>query len=173
MKVFFAPDYREGVAYQALLAAALSAQGVEVTFPVGHRRVLPLWRGIEKWKGDLLHIHWPEKFFERRNDGLDFCRKLRYPVDLKLTSNLLPIVLTAHDRFPHNRSGRMLLRNFQRTYDAARAIIVHSPRAGEVVRETYRTPAEKIHVIPHGDLSVSLRPLPARAAARNALGIPM
>jgi glycosyltransferase involved in cell wall biosynthesis len=173
MNVFFAPDYRAGVAYQALLADALTAQGVEVTFPAGHRRVLPLWRGIRSWGGDILHLHWPEKFFERRGDGLDFCRKARYPLDLKLTANRLPIVLTAHDRLPHNRSGRMLLKNFQRTYDIARAIIVHSHRAGEVIRETYRTPAEKIHVIPHGDLSVSLHPLPSRAAARRELGIPL
>jgi glycosyltransferase involved in cell wall biosynthesis len=173
MKVFFAPDYREGVAYQALLADALAECGVDVTFPAGHRRVLPLWRGIKGWTGDLLHLHWPEKFFERRGDGLDFCRKLRYPLDLKLTLGRLPIILTAHDRLPHNRSGPVLQRNFQRTYDAARAVIVHSHRAGEVIRETYRTPQEKIHVIPHGDLSVSLHPLPSRADARKALGIPL
>jgi glycosyltransferase involved in cell wall biosynthesis len=173
MKVFFAPDYRAGVAYQALLADALAANGVEVAFPAGHRRGLPLWRGIRHWEGNLLHLHWPEKFFEQRGDGLDFWRKARYPLDLDLTARRLPIILTAHDRLPHNRSGSMLLRNFQRTYDAARAVIVHSPRAGEVVRETYRTPPEKIHVIPHGDLSVSLHPLPSREDARKALGIPM
>ncbi len=101
MNVFFAPDYREGVAYQALLAGALAEHGVEVTFPLGHRRVLPLWRGIQHWRGDLLHLHWPEKFFEVRRDGLDFWRKVRYPLDLWLTARRLPIVLTAHDLRPH------------------------------------------------------------------------
>jgi len=173
MKVFFAPDYREGVAYQALLAQGLAGQGVEVTFPAGHRRVLPLWRGIKNWKGDMLHLHWPEKFFERRGDGLDFWRKVRYPLDLGLTAKLLPIVLTAHDRLPHNRSGVLLQRNFQRTYDAARAIIVHGQRAGEAIRATYGVAPEKIHVIPHGDLSASLHPLPSREKARAALGIPL
>jgi len=172
MKVFFAPDYRAGVAYQALLAAALAEQGVEVTFPLGHRRVLPLWRGIRTWAGDMLHLHWPEKFFERRGDGLDFWRKVRYPLDLSLTARRLPIVLTAHDRLPHNRSGDLLQFNFRRTYDTARAIIVHSRKAGDVVRETYGTNPEKLHVIQHGDLSVSLRPLPSQANARAALGIP-
>jgi len=171
MKVFFAPDYRAGVAYQALLADALAAQGVEVTFPYGHRRVLPLWRGIRKWDGDLLHLHWPEKFFEVRRDGLDFWRKVRYPLDLWLTARQLPIVLTAHDLRPHNRTGVLLHGNFQRTYDVAWAIIVHSEKAGEAVRAAYGTKAENIHVIPHGDLSASMPPLPARAEARGALGI--
>jgi len=172
MKVFFAPDYREGVAYQALLAGALAEQGVEVTFPRGHRRVLPLWRGIEGWSGDLLHLHWPEKFFEVRRDGLDFWRKVRYPLDLALTARRLPIVLTAHDLHPHNRSGEALLGgNFQRTYDAARAVIVHSAKAAEAVRAAYRVAPEKVRVIPHGDLSASLGPLPSRAESRAALGL--
>jgi hypothetical protein len=172
MKVFFAPDYRAGVAYQALLADALAGYDVEVTFPQGHRRVLPMWRAIEKWDGDLLHLHWPEKFFEVRRDGFDFVRKLRYPIDIGLTARQLPIVLTAHDRYPHNRSGGILRRNFQLTYDTARAIIVHSEKAAEVVRAACPSKPDKVHVIPHGDLSASLHPLPTREAARAALGIP-
>jgi glycosyltransferase involved in cell wall biosynthesis len=172
MKIFFAPDYRKGVAYQALLAKALADQGVEVTFPYGHRRVLPLWRGIDGWKGDLLHLHWPEKFFEVRSDGFDFIRKIRYPLDLSLTLRRVPILLTAHDLRPHNRAGRLLAVNFQHTYDAARAVIVHSAKAAEAVTATYRVPPEKLHVIPHGDLSVSMHALPSRRDARAALGIP-
>jgi len=172
MKVFFAPDYRKGVAYQALLAEALADQGVEVTFPYGHRRVLPLSRGIEGWKGDLLHLHWPEKFFEVRRDGFDLVRKIRYPLDLSLTLRRVPILLTAHDLRPHNRSGRLLAVNFQHTYDAARAIIAHSAKAAEAVAAAYGVGREKLHVIPHGDLSASMHPLPSRSAARAALGIP-
>lgn len=188
MNVFFAPDYREGVAYQRLLAGALENQGVTVTFPRGHRRMLPLWRGLEGWSGELLHLHWPEKFFEVRRDGLDFLRKMRYPLDLSLAARRVPIVLTAHDLRPHNRSGEALVEaNFQRTYNAARAVIVHSEKAGEAVRAAYRVKENKVHVIPHGDLSVSLgggayrgasasvsvnaSPLPSRADARAALGI--
>ena len=171
MNVFFAPDYREGVAYQALLAEALAAEGVTVTFPHGHRRILPLWRGLQGWHGDFLHLHWPEKFFEVRRDSLDFWRKARFPLDLALALRRVPVVLTAHDLRPHNRADEILLHtNFQRVYDAARAVIVHSARAGEIVRETYRTPPEKIRVIPHGDLSAPLGPIPAREEARAALG---
>jgi len=172
MKVFFAPDYRRGVAYQELLAKALAELGVEVTFPRGHRRVLPLWRGIQGWNGDLLHLHWPEKFFEVRGDGFDFWRKVRYPLDLALTARRMPIVLTAHDFRPHNRAGELLLGgNFQRTYDTAGAIIVHSARAGEAVQANYGVGPERLHIIPHGDLSDSMGPLPSRAQARAALKI--
>jgi len=172
LKVFFAPDYREGVPYQGLLAAALDELYVEVTFPYGHRRVLPLWRGVKGWDGDLLHLHWPEKYFEARRDGLDFVRRLRYPLDLGLALKRLPMVLTAHDLQPHNRSGRTLVNNFQRTYDAARAVIVHSKAASEVVSAAYGVNPERLHVIPHGDLSVSMHPLPPRAVARVELEIP-
>ncbi|MGA3170510.1 MAG: glycosyltransferase, partial [Chthoniobacteraceae bacterium] len=145
MNVFFAPDYREGVAYQALLAGALAGCDVEVTFPYGHRRLLPLWRGLEGWNGQLLHLHWPEKFFELRGDGLDFWRKVRYPVDLALAARRVPIVLTAHDLLPHNRPGESILKtNFRRTYDAACAVIVHSPKAAQAVRDAYQPRAEKV-----------------------------
>ena len=173
LKVYFAPDYRSGVAYQELLARALAAEGVEVTFPYGHKRLLPLWRGMGKWRGDLLHIHWPEKFFELRHDGLDFWRKVRYPLDFALTLRDFPIVLTAHDLRPHNRAGESLLHsNFLRTYAAARAIIVHSPKSLEAVCDTYHVDPAKVHIIPHGDLSATLGPLPQRAEARAALGLP-
>lgn len=172
MKVFFAPDYRKGVAYQQLLADALAAEEVEVTFPVGHRRVLPLSRGLEGWRGDLLHIHWPEKFFELRHDGLDMLRKVRYPLDLALASRRVPIVLTSHDLRPHNRAGERLLHtNFRRTYEMARAVVVHSQRAREIVCETYAMNPGKAQVIPHGDLSASLGALPGGAEARAALGL--
>jgi glycosyltransferase involved in cell wall biosynthesis len=134
--------------------------------------VLPLWRGIEGWEGDLLHLHWPEKFFELRRDGFDLVRKIRYPLDLRLTLRRVPILLTAHDLRPHNRTGRLLAVNFQRTYDAARAVIAHSAKAAEAVAAAYGVSAEKLHVIPHGDLSVSMHPLPSRSDARRALGIP-
>lgn len=172
MKVFFAPDYRKGVPYQALLADALAAEGVEVTFPAGHRRLLPLFRGLQGWSGDLLHIHWPEKFFEVRRDGLDPWRKVRYPLDLALASRRLPILLTAHDLRPHNRAGERLIHaNFRLTYALARAIVVHSAKSLDLVCETYRVSPAKVHVIPHGDLSPSLGPLPTRAEARHALGL--
>ena len=44
MEIVFAPDWREGVPYQRLLADALSAHGVRVTFLDGYRRVFPLRR---------------------------------------------------------------------------------------------------------------------------------
>jgi glycosyltransferase involved in cell wall biosynthesis len=181
MKVFFAPDYREGVAYQALLAGALAELGIEVAFPRGNRRVLPLSRGLEGWSGDLLHLHWPEKYFVTQRDGLDFWRRARYPLDLALAAGRAPVVLTAHDLLPHNRADETLVRrNFQRTYDVARAVIVHSEKAGEAVRAAYGVEKGKVHVVPHGDLStggsssslsVSSSPLPSRAESRGALGI--
>ena len=44
MKVCFAPDYREGVPYQQLLAEALVKEGINVEFLRGYRRAFPLSR---------------------------------------------------------------------------------------------------------------------------------
>ena len=172
MKVLFAPDYREGGAYQQLLAGALRGEGVEVDFLTDYRRGLPLARALRGWRGDVLHLHWPEKYFQRRGDRADFFRKVRYPLDLALALRRVRLAVTAHDLRPHNRGGEALLHaNFRRTYLRADTVFTHSEAARQMVCETYHIRDGKCCVIPHGDLSSALGPLPERAAARRALGV--
>ena len=59
MKVLFAPDWRAGVPYQTLLAAALAALGVKVEFLAGYKRALALTRLVRAREFDVLHLHWP------------------------------------------------------------------------------------------------------------------
>jgi beta-1,4-mannosyltransferase len=173
MKVLFAPDYRAGVAYQELLARALDRNGVSVEFLAGYRRVFPLYRSMRSWQGDILHLHWPEKYFERRNDAGDLFRKLRYPLDLSLALRRVKLVVTAHDLYPHNRFGEPLVSgNIQRTYDCASRIIAHSDAALDALCETYRIDRSKCAAIRHGDLSRSFGMLPDFDESRTALGIP-
>ncbi|WP_128923103.1 glycosyltransferase family 2 protein [Bradyrhizobium guangxiense] len=84
MRVLFAPDYRAGNPYQQMLADALRDHGIQTEFLSDYRRLLPLWRGVKDFDCDLLHLHWPEKYYQRRGDGIDLLRRLRYPTDLRL-----------------------------------------------------------------------------------------
>lgn len=157
MKVFFAPDYRAGNPYQKMLAKALGAQDVEVSFPTGYRRLFPLTRGLSGRSEPILHLHWPEAYFPRFHDGQDALRLLRFPLDLHLATRRRALVWTAHNLWPHHRSRNPLLRLAHRAL-ARRAdvIIAHSEAAARLVAKTHRAPLAKFAVIPHGNLAEGL-----------------
>ena len=172
MKVLFAPDYRAGVPYQELLAQALSRHGVDVSFLTNYRRGLPLWRGNRDVSPDLLHIHWPEKYFARKGDAWDWLRVQRYPLDHWLTARRQPIVLTAHNLLPHNRADEAgIFRNFKLTARRAQAVFVHSPEARRRMQEVFGLDETRIHLIPFGDHAVPMGAPAGRDEARAKLGL--
>ncbi len=173
MRVLFAPDWREGVPYQRLLAGALAAHGLEVTFLSHYKRLLPLTRLVREQRADLLHLHWPEAYYPRVRDGWDFFRRARFRADLALATRSLPFVLTAHNLQEHNAGELPLARaNYAAAYRRARLVFAHSDAARDALVATYDLRAEKIRVIPHGDLSVAMpTPVPA-GEARARLGLP-
>ena len=67
MNVLFAPDWRDGVPYQRLLAEALEQHGVRVSFLRDYKRGLPLARLVRERARqepvDVLHLHWPEAYY--------------------------------------------------------------------------------------------------------------
>jgi len=172
MNVLFAPDWRGGVPYQKLLAKALENQGVEVNFLSHYKRLLPLWRGIDPAKHDLFHLHWPEAYYAKMGDRYDGLRNLRFAFDLAMATQKIPLVLTAHNLLAHNR-GHERLAHFNMAAVARRAagILAHSQKAAEKVAETFAVSLEKVHVIPHGDLSIEMGPPEPREQARAALNI--
>ena len=75
MRVLFAPDWRGGVPYQRLLADALAKRNVDVVFPNGYKRILPLSRGLDAaGPCDILHLHWPEAYFAKHGQVSDSIR---------------------------------------------------------------------------------------------------
>ena len=78
IEVVFAPDWREGVPYQRLLADALANHGVHVSFLGNYRRVLPLRRLMQDRRCDLLHLHWPEAYYPVKGDAWDWFRRARF-----------------------------------------------------------------------------------------------
>jgi glycosyltransferase involved in cell wall biosynthesis len=174
MHVLFAPDYRTGTPYQTLLAKALSCHGIEVTFLTDYRRGLPLFRGSWGVAPDIVHIHWPEKYFSRRDDGWDWLRVMRYPLDYWLTAKSAPIVLTAHNFLPHNTTNeRGVLRNVRYTMQQSKGIFVHSDAARQQIIKAFSIEDDRVHVIPFGDHSVTMHKPQPRDTARATLQLPI
>jgi beta-1,4-mannosyltransferase len=177
MRVLFAPDWRAGNHYQRLLAEALSQHGVEVSFLSDYYRGLPLFRGVRAKVPDIMHLHWPEQYFQRRGDHWntwDFLRAARYPVDFWLTAHYCPIVLTAHNLLPHDRAGEFgIFGNVRCTAQSSKAIFVHSDVARQRIRESFATSDDRIHVIPLGDHAVTMGAPVPREEARMRLDLPL
>src|SRR5215813_9208324 len=151
LRVLFAPDYSSGNPYQSYLAEALRHFDVEVSFLSEYRRGLPLARGSRSKTPDIIHIHWPEKYFGRFDRGLDRLRTMRYPFDLWLTTACRPMVWTAHNLMPHNRCrDGGVLRNMRFTGRRAAAVFAHSEAAREELVGQLNIAQECIHVIPFG-----------------------
>jgi glycosyltransferase involved in cell wall biosynthesis len=173
----FAPDWRDGVPYQRLLAEALASEDVNVDFLRGYKRVLPLARLLGDWQRsrpcDVLHLHWPEAYYPRLNDGRDWFRRMRFSPDLRLATRHCRLVITAHNLHAHNRGDEPFAKyNTRAAFQRASAVIAHSPAAKERIAREYQTPPERIHVIPHGDLSVVLPPAVPQADSRKRLELP-
>ncbi len=173
MDVLFAPDWRQGVPYQRLLAEALEAHGVRVSFVSDYKRVLPLTRFLRTAHADLLHLHWPEAYYPRMRDRWDKFRRARFVLDLTLAARYMPFVLTAHNLCEHNLHDLPFARiNYAAAYRHASLIFAHSPIARDRLVETYGVEEARVRIVPHGDLSVVMpHPIP-RDAARARLGLP-
>ncbi len=172
MDVLFAPDWRNGVPYQRLLAEALVAAGVHVDFLSQYKRVLPLSRLLRQQPADLLHLHWPEAYYPQKNDRWDFFRRARFRTDLALATRHTPFVFTAHNLAEHNHRHAFAQANYAAAYRRARLVFAHSEAARAQLVSAYGLSAEKIRVIPHGDLSVVMPPPSPQAEARAQLGLP-
>lgn len=173
MEVVFAPDWREGVPYQRLLADALARHEVRVSFLSDYKRGFPLRRLMQDRRCDLLHLHWPEAYFPRKGDGLDWFRRARFTLDLAGATRHCPLATTAHNRSAHNRSGEhFVLYNSRAAYRRARVVFAHSEIARLRLVETFDLDPPRVRVIPHGDLAVTLGSPLSQAEARSALGLP-
>lgn len=80
----------------------------------------------------------------------------------------LRVVVSAHDvgSFRAGESRGIL----SRLYKASDAIIVYSARGQEMLTATFGLPAEKVFVVPHGNYTGFLPPLPVQSVAKAAFG---
>ncbi len=173
MDVVFAPDWSEGVPYQRLLAQALGKQDVHVRFLYGYKRFLPLSRAMRARPADILHLHWPEAYYPPRNDGFDWFRRARFQFDLRLALRHCRLATTGHNLAPHNRAHeRFAIANIRNAFRSSDVIFAHSNIAKQRMAESFGLRSDRISVIPHGDLSVTLGPPVPHAEARATLSLP-
>jgi beta-1,4-mannosyltransferase len=172
LQVTFAPDWRGGVPYQDLLAKALQNHGVDVAFLQGYKRLLPLSRLLKRQRLDLLHLHWPEAYYPRKGDAFDWFRCTRFPFDLNGAAKQAVLVTTAHNLYGHNRANEIFAeRNVRCVHEVAKIVFAHSASAKQRLVGSLALPADKVWVIPHGDLSVALGSPIAASKARHELGL--
>jgi glycosyltransferase involved in cell wall biosynthesis len=93
------------------------------------------------------------------------CR-FSYLADLVTSKFVNKLILTAHNLLPHDVHAQLDRLYYATTFRLASKIIVHSEKARECLLDTVHIPADRIEVIPHGDLAVGLpapiKPLEAR-----------
>jgi len=146
--------------------------GVQVELLSYYRRGLPLFRGTRDIRCDAVHLHWPERYFQLRGDGLGGLRKLRYPLDLALTLRRLPVFVTAHNLLPHNRENEPgVHRCVALTLRNSAGIFVHSASARDALAAEFNIPASRCRVIAHSDQTSAYGEPLERALARTTLGI--
>ena len=168
----FAPDYRAGNPYQALLARALENLGVKVEFfSPKYNRFLPLSRDCQTSGPDILHVHWPEHYFKHGSAFQKRISRIGYSLDLKIVHATRKLVVTAHNLTAHGES-KVVDPLVARTFGMADLVFAHSEQAKIEIERRCGISGERIEVIPHGDLLALLPPLVEPAIARERLQLP-
>lgn len=176
LQVLIMPDYRADNPYQSLLSNALQAQGAEVRFPLGYRRIFPLFREKQSATSaiNVLHIHWIDQYIK----GETWLIKLAYGIKFLLDVLLVKIsgcrvVWTIHNTVSHNaKFPRVELWIQQKLIRLVHSVIVHNRAALEEVSTAYRFDKDKASVIPHGHYRNIYKPAIEATQARSVLGLP-
>jgi beta-1,4-mannosyltransferase len=176
INVLMLPDNRHTNPYQALLANSLQEYGVNVDFPQGYRRVLPLLREIifSQKRYNLIHLHWILPYVKGKNKFFKLAYTLKFLLDValvKLTG--VKIVWTIHNRINHDTHfpgiELWLRRNLAKIVDS---IILHNQATLEAIAQEYQFSLQKATVILHGHYRDVYEPPIAQAIARQKLDLP-
>ncbi|QCS50064.1 glycosyltransferase family 4 protein [Picosynechococcus sp. PCC 11901] len=176
LRVLMMPDYRIDNPYQTLLAKALQTEGVEVVFPFGYRRVLPIFRAINNHpnKIDVLHLHWLSPYIKGENRLNKSIYATKFLIDILLTKlRGVKLVWTGHDYTSHNSKFPGLEQWTQRILlKLSDRVIFHNESALKHFSQTYQLDKFKTEVIPHGHYREFYNSPIDKLEARKALGLP-
>lgn len=177
LRVLMMPDYRIDNPYQTLLAQRLQSQGVEVLFPVGYRRVFPVFRAIKTHanKIDVLHLHWLSPYIKGENKLTKSIYAIKFLLDILLTKcKGVKLVWTVHNYTSHNSQFSVLEYWTQWILlKLADRIIFHNDSALKDFSQTYQVDKFKTEVIPHGHYREVYNSPIDKLEARKALGLPL
>ena len=177
IKVLMLPDGRTANPYQSLLAQALTESGIEVIFPQGYRRVLPLWRALISYQDriDVIHLHWILPFLKGNNWFLKAIYGVKFLIDIilvRLTG--VKIVWTVHNRLSHDTAfPKLELWVRRRIASLADSIILHNHATLNEIATEYQFELNKATVIAHGNYRQFYQSAIDSIQARQQLNLPL
>ncbi|MBD2001067.1 glycosyltransferase [Leptolyngbya sp. FACHB-541] len=176
MQVLMMPDYRIDNPYQTLLSNALQQEGVTVKFPVGYRRVLPIYRAIKNLPEStkILHLHWIDPYIKGNNIFVKFIYCIKFLVDITLTQlSGVKVVWTVHNLVSHSsKFPRLELWTQRMLANRVNRVIVHHTSAVYEVTQQYKFSSSKVEVIPIGHYRDIYEGAICSIEARQKLGLP-
>lgn len=169
------PDWRAGNPYQQQMADALQSQGVNVLFPRGYHRGLPIWRSLRRVeeKVDIVHLHWHEAYIRSNTRVGEWRYAVKLILDLLLVkASGAKLVWTVHNEVPHDSPRPGYFRKLQYAISwLADSIIVHSSSAWEEIAKHVRR-GKNADIIPHPHYRDVYGDVISKSDARRRLGLP-
>lgn len=176
VQVLMMPDYRIDNPYQTLLAEALEQEGVKVHFPVGYRRVLPIFRALKDHSisVQVLHLHWINPYVKGATWAKRLFYSLKFLVDILLVRIAgIKVVWTIHNRLSHEAQFSDLeLWTIRQLVKLVNRIIVHHQATLPELAELYQFNPDKATVIPHGHYRTIYGEAIKPTEAKAILGLP-
>jgi glycosyltransferase involved in cell wall biosynthesis len=176
MQVLMMPDYRADNPYQTLLSEALQQEGVTVQFPIGYRRIFPIYRAIKTSPEAIatLHLHWLDQYLKGNNFFVKLVYCIKFLIDILLTRWAgVRVVWTIHNVVSHSaKFPRLELWTQQLLVKLIDYAIVHHTTAVHETCQCYKLPSAKVAVIPHGHYREVYQPAIDPLIARQKLGLP-
>lgn len=170
------PDYRIDNPYQRLLANATQNYNVTVFFPVGYRRVFPVWRAIKDQPEsiDVVHIHWLESFIKGQSLITRLLYSVKFLLDILLTRlSGVKVVWTIHDYLEHDAPHPELELWLRKVLvHLSNKLIIHNQSFLETIASEYGFPEKKAVVIPHGHYRNVYGSSIDKSIARQKLNLP-
>jgi beta-1,4-mannosyltransferase len=172
MRVAFFPQWHENP-YLDLLGHGLAEKGIEVIWDVPQKPNLH-WLRANRMNLDVLHIHWPEDFYQSLNRSRAVRAVLVFIANLLIARKLgFGIVWTVHNIHSHLHRYRVLdFMVWQALALLAHAAFVHCYDTKSILaRRFWRH--RNVYVVPIGNyIGVHGQPVEKRAA-RQLLGLPL
>lgn len=171
MRVLMMPDCRADNPYQVLLEKALQNTGVEVYFPVGYRRLWPLYRAVisQPDKIDVLHLHWLGPYLKGNSAITRWFYAIKFLIDIFIVQmSGVNVVWTVHNLIAHDTQYARLERWIRRQLAKnVSQLIVHNHSSKESVMELYLAADNSISVVPIGHYrEIYKSPIDALAARK-------
>lgn len=173
MRVIITPVYT-GNTHMELLQELLQARGLEVRLAPYSGR-FPLWQAVAQFgRPDVFHLQWQHRFFTATTSRQAMVKTIRFFVQgFSLRMRGVRFVWTVHNVVNHEQQQaqwelwtcRLLARLVDR-------INVHCEAAVPVVAAAYGLKADRIQVVPRVHYAGKYPAAPAKAVARQILGLP-